>query len=71
MVIRPQTPSDQPMLAWYPERAFVLHLHMQLSMDWTFSQQTFKTHICKRLCPKNIISSAAQNLDWRTKDESL
>ena len=43
----------------------------QLSMDWTFLQQTFDMHICKLLCPKSIISSAARNLDWRMKDELL
>ena len=41
------------------------------AMDWTFSQQTFEMHICKHLHPKSIISSAAQNMDVRMKDESL
>ena len=39
--------------------------------DWMFSQQTIEKHTCKCLHPKSIISSAAKNLDWRTKDKLL
>ena len=49
--------------------AFTYAAH--LSMDCTFLQQTFEMHICKLLCPKSIISSVAQNMDWRMKDELL